>query len=254
MNITYPGCSLNEEFVILCNKHLTDKIKEHGFERFHPRFIQHYKNVEDAGVVDIGVNCLNSLDIWSDYFPKAFIYGVFPNILETSTFNEKRQKLLNANQNSKVDLNELRLKIDKPVFLIVDDGTHHPEHQIQTFDILFSELLIPGGTYIIEKVETSYWSKNQIYGYDMNYGYHHENSIIELFKYLIDDVNREFLTTTNRIKQSKTLKSYVSILTRLNIGSITFGKNCIIITKKTNEEKDIYDKLQTYQYRFYDNL
>jgi len=48
-------------------------------------------------------------------------------------------------------------KIKHPVCFINDDGSHVPEHQLFSFDYLFHELLMPGGTYIIEDVETSYW-------------------------------------------------------------------------------------------------
>ena len=43
----------------------------------------------------------------------------------------------------------------KKVELIVDDGSHVPEHQILSFNFLFKNLLSPGSTYIIEDIETS---------------------------------------------------------------------------------------------------
>ena len=67
----------------------------------------------------------------------------------------------------------------------------HP--QVSTFDYLFCHLLLPGGTYIIEDVETSYWTQNGLYGYTTRYGYHHERSCVEVFKDLLDDVNGEYL-------------------------------------------------------------
>lgn len=247
MNVTYPGCSLHDEFAILCNKYLTDKVAHHGYERYYPRFIQHYKDIENASMLEIGVYDGRSLNIWSDYFPKAYIYGIDIDAIEYETFNEKRHRILKADQGNESDLETICIKIDKPVFLIVDDGSHSPEHQVITFNMLFNKLLIPGGTYIIEDIETSYWTKSEIYGNEMHFGYHHEDSIVETFKLLVDDINREFLTIENRVKQSKSLKSRVSIETRLEIGSITFGKNCIIITKKTNEEKE-YDKRHIYRF------
>ena len=51
---------------------------------------------------------------------------------------------------------------------------------MSTFDLLFRQVLLPGGTYIIEDIETSYWSRNGLYGYTTRYGYHHENSCIEV--------------------------------------------------------------------------
>jgi hypothetical protein len=136
--------------------------------------------------------------------------------------------------------------ITKPLFLIVDDGSHIPEHQILSFNLLFNKLL-PGGTYIIEDIETSYWSKNAIYNYATKYGYHHPKSIVEFFKLLIDDVNSLFLTDENKIHQNNFLKNMLSETTRQNISTITFAHNSIIITKKSDEEiinrpKDYYWK------------
>ncbi|APD47548.1 hypothetical protein KQ302_04030 [Synechococcus sp. CS-602] len=55
--------------------------------------------------------------------------------------------------------------IRHPVHLIVDDGSHFPPHQLSSFSILFDQLLRPGGLYIFEDVETSYWITVDIYGY-----------------------------------------------------------------------------------------
>ena len=46
--------------------------------------------------------------------------------------------------------------MDKPVFAIIDDGSHIPQHQVSTFDLLFRQVLLPGGTYIVEDIETRY--------------------------------------------------------------------------------------------------
>ena len=91
-----------------------------------------------------------------------------------------------------------------------------------------------GGVYIIEDVETSYWTKNGLYGYSTNYGYKHPNSIIEIFKEVADSVNSEFAGK----KENRVMHHNM-------IGSITFSRNCIIIVKKTVVDRP---------YRFWHNL
>jgi ribosomal protein L5 len=86
-----------------------------------------------------------------------------------------------------------------------------------------------GGVYIIEDVETSYWTKGGLYGYPTNYGYKHPNSIIEIFKTAVDCLNGEFA------QNAQTSVQHVD-----EIGSIVFAKNCIVITKKQKENKRIY--------------
>lgn len=43
--------------------------------------------------------------------------------------------------------------------IILDDGSHISEHIITSFTTLFSELK-PGGLYVIEDTQTSYWGGN----------------------------------------------------------------------------------------------
>ena len=109
-----------------------------------------------------------------------------------------------------------------------------PEHQLLTFNKLFP-VLEENGVYIIEDIETSYWTKNGLYGYKTNYGYKHPKSIVELFKNVIDCVNNEFM-----------LKTIATPIKHLDmIKSITFAYNCIIIVKHKSIKRN---------YRFKNNL
>jgi hypothetical protein len=73
---------------------------------------------------------------------------------------------------------------------------------------------------------------------------------VEVFKDLLDDVNVEFLTDENRAAQERRVGAEVSARTRSLISSVTFGQNCIIITKKTAEEAQYSNR----QYRFRKHL
>ena len=50
----------------------------------------------------------------------------------------------------------LALVQDNRYDIIIDDGSHVPQHQITSLACLLPALN-PGGLYIIENVETSYW-------------------------------------------------------------------------------------------------
>jgi hypothetical protein len=39
---------------------------------------------------------------------------------------------------------------------VIDDGSHRPPHVIRSFGILFP-MLVDGGLYVIEDIQTSYW-------------------------------------------------------------------------------------------------
>ena len=52
--------------------------------------------------------------------------------------------------------------------------------------MLFKNLLLPGRTYIIEDIETSFWKSGNIYGYPTNYGYDSKKSIINTFSKILN--------------------------------------------------------------------
>jgi demethylmacrocin O-methyltransferase len=94
-----------------------------------------------------------SLRMWKHFFPKAQILGL--DIQDKSFVDAPRIKTI---QGSQVD-EELLVQIVKehgPLEVIVDDGSHRPEHIRETFRILFP-LLADGGIYAIEDTQTSYW-------------------------------------------------------------------------------------------------
>ena len=235
------------DFAKIGRHHGTDKVTHHGYHRFYPRFLEHYRSMTGGAMLEIGIDQQKSLQTWIDYFPNAFIYGIDIGVAASGP----RHKIFRADQSSVSDLQNIATnEIKHPVFFIIDDGSHIPEHQVLSFDYLFSNVLMSGGTYIIEDIEVSYWTKNGLYGYRTSYGYHHNKSVMEVFKDLLDDINHEFLTADAKNAQDRRLGSDLSIKTRAAVSSITFGQNCIIIVKKTPEE-DMYSNRK---YRFNKNL
>lgn len=202
----------------------TDKVTHHEYDQIYDKFISPFYN--DEGImIEIGIDRGASLKMWLDVFKKAFIYG-----LDINHFSEGgRYKILQIDQSKsdQLDLVTQELK-NKRVFFINDDGSHIPEHQLLTFNKLFP-LLIEGGVYIIEDVEVSYWKRGTIYGYPSEYGYKHPKSITEIFKNAIDIVNREFCGET---------ACHIDSDLQMSIDQVTFARNCIIITKRTNKPRE----------------
>jgi hypothetical protein len=201
-------------------KYKSDKITHH---KYHEIYNFYLKNLYDkeGSVLEIGVQHGTSIQIWLELFPNAFIYGIDID----KCYEGDRHKIFQCDQSKVEQLTNVKNNIEKDKFLFIcDDGSHVPEHQLLTFNILFP-LLCEGGIYIIEDIETSYWKSSSIYGYAVNYGHKHPNSIIEIFKNIIDEsINIEFLGMDKR--NNKRVQHLDSI------GSITFSQNCIIITKK----------------------
>jgi hypothetical protein len=204
----------------------TDKITKHGYHRFYHKELAEYKH-KTFGMIEIGVANFNSIDMWKQYFPKSFIYGIDINV----QYYDERIKVFRADQSNLASLQDIKSQITHPILFINDDGSHIPEHQLLSFDYLFSNVLKDGGTYIIEDIEVSYWKNGKLYGYVAEYGFGHSSSIVEKFKLLVDYVNSYFLNEENKkLLDEKT--SFVSKETKDKILSITFSPNCIIIKKK----------------------
>lgn len=231
-------------FYSIMSKCRTDKVDYHGYHFFYPRYLNDYRKLKDYGMIEIGVFKKQSLRAWLDYFPYFYIYGLDINLQEQS----ERFRIIKCDQSKKEDLDNAISLLNHKILFIIDDGSHHPVHQLDTFNVMF-KILQPGGTYIIEDIETSYWKDKPLYGYNVKSGYRHEKSIIEIFKNLADDVNKEYLNDEILIKHDENA-SLIDKENRKYVSSITFGQNCIIIVKKTDAEKAYFDR----RYRFYDNL
>ena len=205
-------------------KNLTDKIYHHRYDRFYPMFLEPLRD-QEFNMLEIGILEGGSLKVWEEYFPKANIYGVDIN----SKWVSDRCITYKFDQSNPKDLEEISKTIPKCKF-IIDDGSHHPQHQLITFLELFENLLDEGGVYIIEDVECNYWKPDaSIYGYTIG----HFN-IVDYLKSTPDQINNEFSKSKNT----------------LNISTITFAHNCVIITKKTKEEIELLNR----PYRFEEYL
>lgn len=209
----------------LGDKYQTDKTLHHGYHHFYPRFLEPLRN-ETFNMLEIGLgsfqdNTGNSPKLWKEYFPNA---NVFVMDIDYE-YKDEYGTIIRGDQSDIKDITKVANIVEKAKF-IIDDGSHHPEHQLLTFTHLFQHLLEPGGVYIIEDIECSYWNpKEDIYGYKTGY-----LNIIDYFTKYQHELNSEFHSGNNT----------------LGISTITYGQNCIIITKQTEEEKSFYNR----EYRF----
>mmetsp|Transcript_27780 Transcript_27780/g.39442 ORF Transcript_27780/g.39442 Transcript_27780/m.39442 type:complete len:317 (+) Transcript_27780:161-1111(+) len=227
----------------------TDKIYQHRYDRYYPRYLRHLRN-KQFKMFEIGFLFGESYEMWRAYFPRASIYfmdkGFDPNYWETV---KKRPDIVAQSfvgDQSKVSdlqkaLTDKNLAGD--LDFIIDDGSHYPDHQLITFKFFFEKGLKPGGIYIIEDIEQNYWYQGDSYGYSHSFGKDHPKSVITVFKAMADVVNREFGNP------KKPFKSGLGPEVDKWVSSVTFGHNCIIITKMDDEEFGFAHR----SYRFADN-
>jgi len=220
-------------------KYKTDKITHHGYERFYDFFLAPLKN-KKITLFEIGIDAGRSLNMWNNMFKNGKIYGMDIN----HEYIHPKGKIFKGDQSSITDLDKIINEI-KQVNVIVDDGSHHPDHQLLSFNYLFKNLLSMDGIYIIEDIETNYWTKGNLYGNKINTGYNHPNNIVKIFRDISDIVNREFLLPKNITNIKK--YNIVDYNNLKLISCITFGANCIIIKKMSQSE---YNKYANRKYRF----
>lgn len=204
----------------------TDKVVHHAYERFYADFLTGFNG--HGSIVEIGYGSGESIGFWKSLYPSAFLYVIDRDLeLEGEGF-----KVLRCDQSRNQQLDELcSLLADKDVGAIIDDGSHIPEHQLETFNRLFCALR-PGGVYVIEDIECSYWRYGNCYGYKTQYGLRSARSLMNRLTLLPHWINREFLASRERIGFAQLLRRRgFNLRTLESIGSICFGHNCVAITK-----------------------
>jgi len=131
----------------------TDKASHHhDFLRFYERRLAGLVN-EAFTLIEIGVYRGGSVRTWSEYFPHAKIVGL--DISSDCKAYEGGNVHIRIGDASRSDfLFEVLNEFGRPA-VVIDDGSHRWDHQITTFQVMFP-LLSPGGTYIVEDLDTSF--------------------------------------------------------------------------------------------------
>ena len=106
----------------------TDKITQHGYHRFYPIFLEKYRD-KPISMLEIGTNKNRSLKMWEEYFPLSKIYGIDIG----NEFKYERGEVFKGDQSDVDFLQRVIERIGTEIDLIIDDGSHKPEHQLKTF-------------------------------------------------------------------------------------------------------------------------
>jgi hypothetical protein len=218
----------------------TDKLSTHHYEKYYETWFRSWREKPGLKFLEIGAEQGKSLALWAEYFdnPEVILglaYGSSANGTDTkvntegfATKNQDRLKVLWGDQSQQETMDKLCSL--GPWDIIIDDGSHVPEHMIFSFVKLFP-CVKPGGMYIIEDLETNYWDEGrEIYGYKLKgtgIGSSPRDNAIEKLKQLVDVLNRYEIC-----------RPELSVLPGDdNIKSMTFGTNLIMFERLTEKEK-----------------
>ena len=136
----------------------TDKLTCHGYHRFYDQFFQPLYG-KPVRMLEVGVLGGYALHAWQTAFDasQSTIYGVsWPPADDVWTGDlHDNVHILSRDQSDCGQLDEIGRTVGQaPLDLVIDDGSHHPEHQLNILVKLFP-LLAPCGLYVIEDIETS---------------------------------------------------------------------------------------------------
>ncbi len=134
-------------------KYKTDKASNvHDFLRLYHRRLAHLRDSTFV-MVEIGVYQGGSVKTWSEYFPRATIVGLDVNN-DNRQYQQGNIQIRIGDASNPQFLFEVLKEFGRPL-VVLDDGSHRWDHQIQSLHILFPNL-IPSGIYIVEDLDTSF--------------------------------------------------------------------------------------------------
>jgi len=145
----------------LALQHGTDKARDHWYT---PHYHRRFDALRDSpvSVLEIGVGGYQdpmtggeSLKMWRDYFPNGTIVGL-----------DIHAKAMNLGERVHIeqgDITDRRVvrhlgETYGPFDIIIDDGSHRCDDVMMAWAYLW-EFLKDGGWYVVEDLQTSYWSE-----------------------------------------------------------------------------------------------
>lgn len=132
--------------------------KWHHYFPIYERYFQTWRDKEFT-FLEIGVLNGGSLKMWREYFgKKARIVGV--DISPESKLYEKNDIEICIGDQSDPDFWNAFITDMGPIDLVLDDGGHTCNQQIQTFLSLYNHVSTPG-LYFVEDTHTNYWKRFQ---------------------------------------------------------------------------------------------
>lgn len=208
----------------LAVRHGSDKFGPHQYTRHYER---HFAALRDRQltVLEIGVGGYGdptagggaSLRMWRDYFPRAQVYGL--DLWDNSSLNGPRIRTVRVDQAEYVEVAAVSAELG-PFDIVIDDGSHVSELTLASFRAFFPHLR-PGGVYVVEDVQTSYWPIFGGNGSDLN----DPLTTMGFAKTLLDGLNHTELLDSH---------AHAGQPTDTEIDGIHFYRNLLVLEKGAN--------------------
>ena len=183
--------------------------REIGYHSYHEEYSKRFNSIRHSvkKILEIGVFRGHSMLMWQKYFPNAQIYGIdidysphnFGINAKDLCKNEKRIKLFEFDACSKSNVEYLKTELGINFDIIIDDGSHHPFHQLFSL-INYSEFIKTDGYLVVEDVFMNKMFDNSFLDYF--------NEPLKLFKkdkFFFDEIieNKSFDFISNGFTKSE---------------------------------------------------
>ncbi len=215
----------------------SDKTHHHGYQRFYPYFLEPLRGIPNLKMLELGYDDGYSIAIWQNYFSNPQIDSI--DIIENPQ-DERLANFFNINQDKNDELENFAKNCTKKYNFIIDDASHIPKHQWNTF-IRFFDLLEEGGIYIIEDTETNFWGRSWQYGYGFDSRIF---SIYQKIDIINEFINSEFIEED---LQKKFSLSDIETQCFKQIEMMSLGQNCVIFVKKSKRFSKYYREFRDYK-------
>jgi len=151
-----------EELKKLFDAYGSDKARTHNYHLIYGSILNDRNKIESILEIGLGTNNTDivstmgkcgkpgaSLRAFRDFCPKASIIGA--DIDSRVLFREERIKTFEVDQTSRQSVNDLQSKIFQKVDLLIDDGLHSPDANINTIAMGIN-IVNSGGWIVIEDI------------------------------------------------------------------------------------------------------
>jgi hypothetical protein len=158
-------------------------VKWEPYFDIYERHLQHFRGREIT-LVEIGILKGGSLELWSEYMgPQAKIIGIdISESCRNIKFSQNNIEVVIGDQASS-DFWQTFLQTYPNIDILIDDGGHRMDQQINTFANVFPKLKM-NGVYICEDCHTSYYSSHG--------GKLGGKTFIEYTKPIIDSLHKDY--------------------------------------------------------------
>ena len=180
-------------------------------------------------LLEIGLDSGNGTLLWKEYFDSVELFGIDSNPDTGNTPGARLAQIFIGDASNATFLQEVMRATGGNFDVIIDDGGHSFTQQMEAYKMLFTHALKPGGIYVIEDIETSYWRPGTVlYGQPIAGGRLHPRTTVNKFKQMVDVVNRKFHDNNYYVTQGAT---------DWWVKSVAFAQNLVILHKKDARDR-----------------